>query len=180
MLPPNDKKKGSSTKALVKSRAMSSAAARRKVVPALALREGTSVNPSAILGLKASVLENLAMAEKLLEGVIPPTDKEDAIVLRSSLADATVERLEKEVAELKKKEALVKKSVIEEYKSLDDFQEAFEFVASRYFGEGFDFCKRQIGHLHLDIDIQDIGIDAELLEEDEEESGDEEEEKEGQ
>ncbi|GFY94104.1 hypothetical protein Acr_09g0005500 [Actinidia rufa] len=37
--------------------------------------------------------------------------------------DAAVERLEKEVAELKYKEALAKKSAIEEYKSLDDFQE---------------------------------------------------------
>ena len=67
--------------------------------------------------------------------------------------DVTVARLEKEMAELKKK-------AIEEYKSLDDFQEAVEFTASKYFGEGFDFCKRQIVRLHLNLDIQDMRIDA--------------------
>ena len=35
--------------------------------------------------------------------------------------DATVEKLEKDIVELKEKEVLAKKSSIEEYKSLDDF-----------------------------------------------------------
>ncbi|GFS33728.1 hypothetical protein Acr_00g0030250 [Actinidia rufa] len=50
--------------------------------------------------------------------------------------DATVESLEKGVAELKKKEALAKKSAIEEYKPSDDFQEVVKQAASRYFNEG--------------------------------------------
>ena len=49
--------------------------------------------------------------------------------------DATVAWLAKlEVAELKRNEALAKKSSIEKFKSLDDFQEAVEFTASKYFG----------------------------------------------
>ena len=71
-------------------------------------------------------------------------------------------RLEKEMAELKKK-------AIEECKSSGDFQEAIEFMASKYFCEGFDFYKRQIGHLHPNLGIQDMGIDTQMLEEEEKE-----------
>ncbi|GFS30394.1 hypothetical protein Acr_00g0011680 [Actinidia rufa] len=52
--------------------------------------------------------------------------------------DATMERLKKEVAELKEKSVLTKKSAIEEYKSSDDFHEVVEQSASMYFGEGFE------------------------------------------
>ena len=40
-------------------------------------------------------------------------------------------------------------------------------MASKYFGEGFDFCKRQIACHHPDIgiDLQGMGIDIEMLEE---------------
>ncbi|GFZ06715.1 hypothetical protein Acr_18g0008850 [Actinidia rufa] len=37
--------------------------------------EGTSANPEAVLGLKVSMMENLAAIEKLLEGVIPLADR---------------------------------------------------------------------------------------------------------
>ncbi|GFY85818.1 hypothetical protein Acr_04g0005560 [Actinidia rufa] len=201
----SDKKKGLSAKAIAKSRETSGAMVSKGAVHVVAPLKGTSANHGVVLGLKASMLKNSVMAEKLLEGVIPPSDKEDikkldpdramskffhrrSVVLGSFLAshgremrdetkenrDATVERFQK-VADLKKNEALAKKSSIEEYKSSDDFWEAVEFTTSKYFGEGFDFCKRQIGHLHLNLDIQDMGIDAKLLEkeEDEEESGEE-------
>ncbi|XP_057464218.1 uncharacterized protein LOC130753999 [Actinidia eriantha] len=83
--------------------------------------------------------------------------------------NATVARFEKEVADLKDKSVLAKKSAIEEYKSSDDFQEVVEQAASKYFGESFDLYKKQIGRLQPDLDIQDMGIDAELAEEEEEE-----------
>ena len=38
-------------------------------------------------------------------------------------------------------------------------------MAFKYFGEGLDFCKRQISHLHPDLDILEMKIDAQLLEE---------------
>ena len=86
------------------------------------------------------------------------------------------------MAELKKQQTLSKKSIVEEFKSLNDLQEVVEFSVFKYFGEGFDFFKRQIAHHHpnLGIDLQGMGIDADLLEdeEEEEEVGEKEEKKE--
>ncbi|GFY85266.1 hypothetical protein Acr_04g0000040 [Actinidia rufa] len=165
--------------------------------PVLAPKEGTSANPDHVLWPIASILENPSVAEKLLEGVIPPLDKEEVEKLDLDLAistlfhgvelegqvadigareqkaikelkrmkedrDATIQKLEEENTELKVKEVLTKKSIIEEYKSSDDFQEAMEQVASRYFGEGFDLCKKQVEHLYLELDLQDMQIDDEL------------------
>ena len=47
-----------------------------------------------------------------------------------------------------------------------------ESLASKYFGEGFDFYKRQLAHQHpnLSIDLDDMGIDHDLLEEEEDEA----------
>ena len=66
-----------------------------------------------------------------------------------------MEKLKTEVDELKKKEALVKKSAVEKFRSSSDFHDAIELTASKYFSEGFDFYKRQIilHHPNLDIDI---------------------------
>ncbi|GFZ01053.1 hypothetical protein Acr_14g0006880 [Actinidia rufa] len=78
-------------------------------------------------------------------------------------------RLEEEVAELKKNEALAKKKAVEEYKASKDFQEAVENASSKYFGEGFDFCKRQLArhHPNLGIDLDNMGLGHDLLEEEE-------------
>ena len=93
--------------------------------------------------------------------------------------DATINRLEKEIAELQKKKILTKMSAIEEYKSFDGFHEAVVQATSKYFGEGFDLCKKQIGLLHPELDIQSLEIDDELArEEDESEDKKVEEEKE--
>ena len=64
-------------------------------------------------------------------------------------------------------------SAVEEFKSLDDFKEAMEKATSSYFGESFDLCKKQIGLLHPNLDIQDLQIDPDLVEEDVEEKKDE-------
>ena len=46
-------------------------------------------------------------------------------------------------------------------------------LARKYFGEGFDFCKRQLAHHHpnFGIDLDNMGIDHDLLEEEEDEAG---------
>ena len=75
--------------------------------------------------------------------------------------DSVVGKLEKQVAR-------TKKTAIEEFKSSDNFQDAVEFTASKYFGESFDFCKRQLSYLHPDLDILEIKIDAQQLKEEEE------------
>ena len=87
--------------------------------------------------------------------------------------DAMVARLEKQMTH-------IKKLAIEEFKSSNDFQEAVELTGSKYFVEGFNFCKRQIAHHYpnLGIDIQGMGIDANLLKEEEKVEEEEEEEKE--
>ncbi|GFS32283.1 hypothetical protein Acr_00g0021730 [Actinidia rufa] len=171
-----------------------------------AVGEGTSANPGVVLGLKAFMLGNPAVVGKLLEEVILPADKEEVEKLdldwaisqffhrvgggaciffswarqrikgRSNDLDATMARLEAEIAKLKKK-------VIVEFKASDEFQETVEFIAFRYFGEDFDFCKRQISHLHPDLNIQGMGINADLLEEEEkhgEKEGEKEEEQENE
>ena len=38
-------------------------------------------------------------------------------------------------------------------------------MAFKYFGGSLDFCKRQISHLHPDLNIPELKIDAQLLEE---------------
>ena len=55
---------------------------------------------------------------------------------------------------------------------MNNFQEVVEFLAFKYFGEGFDFCKRKIAchHPDLDINLQGMGIDVDLLEEKEKEA----------
>ena len=94
--------------------------------------------------------------------------------------DTTVAKLEKEIAELKARRVLVKKSAIKEYKSLDDSHEVVVQTTSKYFGKGFDLCKKQINRLHPKLDIQGLGIDNKLTcEEDKSEDEKEDEEKEG-
>ena len=87
--------------------------------------------------------------------------------------DAVLERNEKNVVELKRNEVLAKTSTIEEFKASDDYKEAVEKLASSYFGEGFNLCKKQIGLLHPNLDIQDLQINPKLAEEDEEEKEEE-------
>ncbi|GFY97237.1 hypothetical protein Acr_11g0015430 [Actinidia rufa] len=47
----------------------------------------------------------------------------------------------------------------------DDFLEAVRGSASSYFGDGFDFCKRQLAKQYPDlgIDLEDVEMDQELL-----------------
>ena len=81
-------------------------------------------------------------------------------------------RLEAKVAELEKQRDLAKKSIIEKFKSSNDFQKAFVTSTSIYFSEGFNFYKRQLAHHHpnLGIDLDSIEIDRDLLEKEEAEA----------
>ena len=73
------------------------------------------------------------------------------------------------VARLDKQMAHAKKLAIEEFKSSNDFQEAVELTTSKYFGEGFNFCKRQLAchHSDLGINLEDMSIDQDLLKKEE-------------
>ncbi|GFS33589.1 hypothetical protein Acr_00g0029460 [Actinidia rufa] len=93
----------------------------------------------------------------MLESWLPSELRSDGMSRRISL---------KKLAQLKKNEALAKGKAIEEYKSSNDFHKPMESVASKYFGEGFDFCKRQLAHHqpNLGIDLDGMGLDHDLLE----------------
>ena len=63
---------------------------------------------------------------------------------------------------------------MDKFKSLSDFLGAVEDATSKYFGKGFDFYKRQLRRHHPDlaINLEDMGLDHDLLvEEDEDEEG---------
>ena len=87
--------------------------------------------------------------------------------------DADLERHEKEMVELRKKEVLSKTLAIEEFKSSNDYKEAVEKATSSYFDESFDLCKKKIGLFQPNLDIQDLQIDPNLVEEGKNEEKDE-------
>ncbi|GFY96584.1 hypothetical protein Acr_11g0008900 [Actinidia rufa] len=55
--------------------------------------------------------------------------------------------------------------IIAAFKESDDFLEAVRGSASSYFGDGFDFCKRQLAHQYPDlgVDLEDVEMDHEFL-----------------
>ncbi|GFZ18360.1 hypothetical protein Acr_27g0000990 [Actinidia rufa] len=153
-------------------------------------REGSSPSLGTILELMTSILSSPSVAKKILRG---------ALVLGSSLAvrsreagenaslqegQATSMESEVDTDSLKNKldrwgmlvvelrEAMYKarSSAVEEFKSSSDFLGAVENAASKYFGKGFDFCKRQL-HCHhpdLAINLEKMGLDLDLLAEEDE------------
>ncbi|PSS08094.1 UBX domain-containing protein [Actinidia chinensis var. chinensis] len=135
----------------------------RLVVPG----EGILANPGTILGPKASVLGSPSMDEKILGGVIPPTNKEkvDKPTLDQAVSlDGEMFRAEKLTSELEEQLAEVRfreQQAVEELK-----KEIVKAATSKYFSEGFDFCKRQIARHHPDLglDLEGMGLDHDLLE----------------
>ena len=79
-------------------------------------------------------------------------------------------RLEAEVADLKKNEALAQRNIIEEFKSLEEYYWEVENATSKFFGECFDFCERQLAHHHpnLDTDLDGMDMDRDFLEREDE------------
>ena len=83
-----------------------------------------------------------------------------------------MEKHEKEMVEMRRKEALVNTSSVDEFKAFDEYKKAVEGATSSYFSEGFDLCKKYINILHPDLDIHDLKIDPDLVDKDEEEEKD--------
>ncbi|GFZ09281.1 hypothetical protein Acr_20g0010890 [Actinidia rufa] len=189
MPPPEDKKKGSSSKAPTKSRVTSRSSLKKF------LHQGEKKS--------TSMLENPTVVEELLEGVIPPADKEEVeklsldwaiskffhIVDQASVADRAKDTRDKAMTQQAwaasiEREMTHAQKLTAELETVGRARSLRAAGSSRYFGESFNFCKRKIGRFHPDLNIQDMGIDVELLEEekeDEEESGDDKEkEKEGE
>ncbi|GFZ14653.1 hypothetical protein Acr_24g0008430 [Actinidia rufa] len=74
------------------------------------------------------------------------------------------------VNELREALNKAKESAMEEFKSSSEFMVAVEDAASKYFGEGFDFCKVQLRRHHPDlaIDLEGTVVDQDLLAEQDE------------
>ncbi|GFY96756.1 hypothetical protein Acr_11g0010620 [Actinidia rufa] len=69
------------------------------------------------------------------------------------------------VNELREALNKAKESAVEEFKSSSEFMVVVEDAASKYFGEGFDFCKVQLQRHHpeLAIDLEGTVVDQDLL-----------------
>ena len=63
-----------------------------------------------------------------------------------------------------------KEFAVEEFKSSSEFMVAVEDAASKYFGEGFNFCNVQLRQHHPDlaIDLEGTVVDHDLLAEQDE------------
>ncbi|GFZ01917.1 hypothetical protein Acr_15g0005260 [Actinidia rufa] len=79
--------------------------------------------------------------------------------------DKVIARLEARISELERSQSLTQGRIIAAFKESDDFLEAVRGSASSYFGDGFDFCKRQLAHQYPDlgVDLEDVEMDHELL-----------------
>ncbi|GFZ08136.1 hypothetical protein Acr_19g0010730 [Actinidia rufa] len=79
--------------------------------------------------------------------------------------DKVIAKLEARISELEKSQSLMQGRMIAAFKESDDFLEAVRGSASSYFGDGFDFCKRQLANQYPDlgVDLEDVEMDHELL-----------------
>ncbi|GFS29362.1 hypothetical protein Acr_00g0006410 [Actinidia rufa] len=116
-------------------------------------------------------MSDASVARRLLTGVIPASDKkevdqlsENDLVVKSfhalgqaetrlaelneeiSRPGTEVDDLKATVAELTSKLAKAKELAIEDFKASEEFKAAVTDSAATYFGDGFEFCKRQLLH----------------------------------
>ncbi|GFZ16733.1 hypothetical protein Acr_26g0000030 [Actinidia rufa] len=86
--------------------------------------------------------------------------------------DKVIAKLEARISKLEKNKSVTQGRIIAVFKESDDFLEAVRGSASSYFGDGFDFCKRQLAHQYpnLGVDLEDIEMDYELLSKEEAEA----------
>ncbi|GFZ03453.1 hypothetical protein Acr_16g0000770 [Actinidia rufa] len=103
--------------------------------------------------------------------------------------DLAIEKPEKEVANLKRKEDLTKKLAITKFKAFEETKDLYDLLenkgdkpaatkdeealieeVSTYYYEGFDLCKKQIKLGFPNIDIDDMQVDLDLAEEGDEDA----------
>ncbi|GFS32483.1 hypothetical protein Acr_00g0022940 [Actinidia rufa] len=162
---------------------------RLPVVP----EEGSSARQTLgeALGPQASVMASAATAEKILAGpvilgsslAIRSRDFAEGAFNQRALVESSkmemgrrlaeevearnevVAKLETSVTELEKSQSLFAGRIIAAFKESDDFLEAVMGSMSFYFGDGFDFYKRQLAHHYpkLGVDLEDIEMDQDFL-----------------
>ncbi|GFS34707.1 hypothetical protein Acr_00g0035480 [Actinidia rufa] len=115
----------------VRSRDFAESALNQKAVAESAEMEMVRAQNRAI-ELEGALAEEKAKGKKLAEDA-------DA---RSKV----IAKLEARISELEKSQSLTQGRIIAAFKESDDFLEAVKGSTSSYFGDGFDFCKRQLAH----------------------------------
>ncbi|GFY97651.1 hypothetical protein Acr_12g0001920 [Actinidia rufa] len=134
----------------VRSRDFAECALNQKAIAESAEMEMVRAQNRAI-ELEGALAEEKAKGKKL-------TEDADA-------RDKVIAKLEARISELEKSQSLTQGRIIAAFKESDDFLEAVKGSASSYFGDGFDFCKRQLANQYPDlgVDLEDVEMDHELL-----------------
>ncbi|GFY86078.1 hypothetical protein Acr_04g0008160 [Actinidia rufa] len=134
----------------VRSRDFAEGALNQKAVAESAEMEMVRAQNRAI-ELEGALAEEKAKGRKLAEDV-------DA-------RGKVISKLEARISDLEKSQSLTQGRMIAAFKESDDFLEAVRGSASSYFGDGFDFCKRQLAKQYPDlgVDLEDVEMDQELL-----------------
>ncbi|GFS29365.1 hypothetical protein Acr_00g0006420 [Actinidia rufa] len=134
----------------VRSRDFAEGALNQKAVAESAEMEMVRAQNRAI-ELEGALAEEKAKGRKLAEDV-------DA-------RGTVISKLEARIFDLEKSQSLTQGRIIAAFKESDDFLEAVRGSASSYFGDGFDFCKRQLSKQYPDlgVDLEDVEMDQELL-----------------
>ncbi|GFY89327.1 hypothetical protein Acr_06g0012670 [Actinidia rufa] len=141
----------------VRSRDFAKCALNQKVVAESAEMEMVRAQNRAI-ELEGAFAEEKAKGKKLAED--------------ADARDKVIARLEARISELEKSQSLTQGRIIAAFKESDDFLKAVRGSTSSYFGDGFDFCKRQLAHQYPDlgVDLEDVEMDHEFLAKEEDEA----------
>ncbi|GFZ16851.1 hypothetical protein Acr_26g0001210 [Actinidia rufa] len=134
----------------VRSRDFAESALNQKAVAESAEMEMVRAQNRAI-ELEGALAEEQAKGKKLAED--------------ADARNKVIAKLEARISELEKSQSFTQGRIIAAFKESDDFLEAVRGSASSYFGDGFDFCKRQLAHQYPDlgVDLEDVEMDHEFL-----------------
>ncbi|GFS36971.1 hypothetical protein Acr_00g0049010 [Actinidia rufa] len=134
----------------VRNRDFAESALNQKAVAESAEMEMVRAQNRAI-ELEGALAEEKAKGEKLAQD--------------ADARNKVIARLEARISELERSQSVTQGRIIAAFKESDDFLEAVRGSASSYFGDGFDFCKRQLAHQYPDlgVDLEDVEMDHELL-----------------
>ncbi|GFY88419.1 hypothetical protein Acr_06g0003590 [Actinidia rufa] len=143
-------RQGEGSSLAVRSRDFAESALNQKAVAESAEMEMVRAQNRAI-EMEGALAEEQAKGKKLAED--------------ADARNKVIAKLEARISELEKSQSLTQGRIIAAFKESDDFLEAVRGSASSYFGDGFDFCKRQLAHQYPDlgVDLEDVEMDHEFL-----------------
>ncbi|GFZ10157.1 hypothetical protein Acr_21g0007560 [Actinidia rufa] len=143
-------RQGDGSSLAVRSRDFAESALNQKAVAESAEMEMVRAQNRAI-EMEGALAEEQAKGKKLAED--------------ADARNKVIAKLEARISELEKSQSLTQGRIIAAFKESDDFLEAVRGSASSYFGDGFDFCKRQLAHQYPDlgVDLEDVEMDHEFL-----------------